>query len=43
MVAHNTALVNAPTVTVDAAVLSKNTVTVPTGDGTKKLRVLYQV
>jgi hypothetical protein len=43
MVAHNTALVNAPTVTKDAAVLSKNTVLVPTGDGTKKLRVLYQV
>ena len=43
MVAHNTALVNAPTVTVDPAELSKNTVLVPTGDGTKKLRVLYQV
>jgi hypothetical protein len=43
MLAHNTALVNAPTVTQDANVLSKNTVTVPTGDGTKKLRVLYQV
>jgi len=28
---------------VDPAELSKNTVLVPTGDGTKKLRVLYQV
>jgi hypothetical protein len=43
MVAHNTALVNAPTVAVSATVLASNTVLVPTGDGTKKLRVLYQV
>ncbi len=43
MLAHNTALVNAPTVVADANVLSKNTALVPTGDGTKKLRVLYQV
>ena len=43
MVGFNTALVNAPTVTVDPAVLSKNTVTTPTGDATKQLRILYQV
>ncbi len=43
MVGFDTGLVNAPTVTKDAAVLSKNTVLVPTGNGTKKLRVLYQV
>ena len=43
LVASSTALINAPTVTVDAAVLAKNTVTMDTGDATKKLRVLYQV
>lgn len=43
MVAHNTALVNAPTFTKSLTSLANNTVTVPTGDGTKKLRVLYQV
>jgi len=43
MVASSTALINAPTVTVDVAVTAKNTVTMDTGDATKKLRVLYQV
>jgi len=43
MVAHNTALVNAPTATVSSTVTALNTVTVPTGDGTKVLRVIYQV
>lgn len=43
MVAHNTALINAPTVTQSCSVLASNTVLVPTGDGTKVLRVLYQV
>ncbi len=43
MVAFTTALVNAPTATVSTAVLALNTVTVPTGDASKKLRVLYQV
>ncbi len=43
MVGFDTGIVNAPTVTVDAAVLAKNTVTTPTGNGTKKLRILYQV
>ena len=43
MVGFDTAIVNAPTVAVDASVLAKNAVTTPTGNGTKKLRVLYQV
>ncbi len=43
LVAHNTALVNAPTVTHDATVLALNKVTVPTGDGAKVLRVIYQI
>jgi len=42
MVTFTTGIVDAPTITVDAQ-LAKNTVLVPTGDGTKKLRVLYQV
>lgn len=42
LVALDTALVNAPTVAVDAAVLAKNCITV-VGDGTKKMRVLYQL
>jgi hypothetical protein len=43
MVGFDTAIVNAPTVAVDTSVLAKNVVTTPTGNGTKKLRVLYQV
>ena len=43
MVTHSTALVNAPTATVSLVVTALNTVTVPTGDGSKVLRVLYQV
>ena len=42
LVGFDTALVNAPTVAVDANVLSKNCITV-VGDGTKKLRAIYQV
>jgi len=43
MVSIDTALVNAPTVTQDMTDLSKNTVLNVSGNGTKKLRVLYQV
>ena len=43
LVVVDTGVINAPTVAVDEAVLSKNTVTMATGNGTKKLRVLYQV
>jgi hypothetical protein len=43
MLGFDTAIVNAPTVAVDTGVLAKNVVTTPTGNGTKKLRVLYQV
>lgn len=41
-VALGTANLNAPTVTIDANVLSKNTITV-TGNGTNVLSVIYQV
>ena len=42
LVGFDTALINAPTVAVDANDLSKNCITV-VGDGTKKLRAIYQV
>jgi hypothetical protein len=42
LVAMGTALINAPTVTVDAA-LCKNTITATGADGTKKLRVIYLI
>jgi hypothetical protein len=42
LVGFNTALVNAPTVVADAE-LCKCTVLVPTGDGAKKLVVIYQI
>ena len=42
MVGFDAALVNAPTVVVGAQ-LCNNTIVVPTGNGTKKLGVLYQV
>jgi len=41
-VSHGTALVNAPTVAV-ASTIDGCTVLVPTGDGTKVLRVIYQI
>lgn len=42
LVGFDTALVNAPTVAV-ASTVDGCMVTVPTGDGTKKLRVIYQI
>jgi hypothetical protein len=42
LVGFDTALVNAPTIAVSSTV-DGCTVTVPTGDGTKKLRVIYQI
>lgn len=42
MVGFDVAIVNAPTVVVGVQ-LCNNTIVVPTGDGTKKLRILYQV
>ncbi len=40
---HGIVTINAPTATVSAVVTALNTVTVPTGDGSKVLRVLYQI
>jgi hypothetical protein len=42
LVGFDTVLVNAPTIAV-ASTVDGCTVTVPTGDGTKKLRVIYQI
>ena len=42
LVAFSTAIVNGPTVVVGALV-ANNTVLVPTGDGSKKLSIVYQV
>ena len=42
LVGFDTALVNAPTVAIDANILAKNCITA-VGDGTKVLRAIYQV
>lgn len=43
LVCFGTGVVNAPTFTKSMTSLANNTITVPTGDGSKRLGILYQV